>query len=314
MIQVEHVSKDFGKKRVLHDISFEVKKGEILGFLGPNAAGKTTTMRIITGFMPATLGKAVIAGYDVFEKPVEAKKNIGYLPESPPIYPEMNVKDYLKFIARIKGVAGNEVNSRVEEVMEKVSIKHVQHRLSGRLSKGYRQRVGLAQALVHNPPILILDEPTSGLDPKQIIEVRDLIKNLGGEHTIILSTHILPEVSMTCERVIIIDNGRLIAQDAPDMLTKKLKGVEKLTVEVGGPKVEVLAALKKVPGVTRVIEKESSINERNEYIVESQVDIDNRKDLARTVMENNWDLFELRAVGMSLEEIFLKLTTKEREE
>jgi len=314
MIQVEHVSKDFGSKRVLHDISFDVNKGEILGFLGPNAAGKTTTMRIVTGFIPATEGRVVVAGYDVFDNPREVKKNIGYLPENPPIYHEMNVRDYLEFVARIKGVPGSDVSKRIESVMEQVSIGHVQKRLAGRLSKGYRQRVGLAQALIHNPPILILDEPTSGLDPKQIIEVRELIKNLAGDHTIILSTHILPEVGMTCERVIIIDNGKLVAQDTPGELTRKLKGVEKLMLEVGGPKDEIVSSISQVAGVTRVSIQKESPDGKHDLLVESQVDTDVRKDLTRLVAARNWDLYELRAVGMSLEEIFLKLTTKDQEE
>jgi len=313
MIQVEHVSKDFGKKRVLENVSFEVRKGEILGFLGPNAAGKTTTMRIITGFIPATEGRVSVAGYDVFENPLDVKRNIGYLPESPPIYPEMSVKNYLEFVAKIKGIRRRDIRNRMAEVMEKTSITHVQHRLVGKLSKGYRQRVGLAQALIHNPPVLILDEPTSGLDPKQIIEVRELIKNLAGEHTIILSTHILPEVSMVCERIIIINDGRLIAQDTPEDLTRKLKGVEKLSIEVGAPQEDIVKALHAVSGVSSVEVNRTITDGRCNLIVESRVDRDVRKDVARVIVVNNWDLYEMRAVGMSLEEIFLQLTTREEE-
>lgn len=314
MIKVEQVSKSFGKKKVLHNISFEVKKGEILGFLGPNAAGKTTTMRIITGFMPSSEGYVEVAGNNVFDKPLEAKKHIGYLPETPPLYPEMNVRKYLEFIARIKGIPGGELPGWIDEVMEQVNITHVQERLTGRLSKGYRQRVGLAQALIHKPPVLILDEPTSGLDPKQIIEVRDLIKSLAGEHTIILSTHILSEVSMTCERVIIIDKGRLVAQDTPGELTRKLKGVEKLMVEVEGPREEVLSTIRNLPGVTAAELHSTRSESRNDFIVETQVDIDVRSELSGKVAENNWGLYELRSIGMSLEEIFLQLTTREQEE
>ncbi|MFC1555603.1 ABC transporter ATP-binding protein [candidate division KSB1 bacterium] len=313
MVRVEHVSKDFGNKRVLKDLSFEVAKGEILGFLGPNAAGKTTTMRIITGFMPATEGTAEVAGFDVFENPLNVKKNIGYLPETPPLYPEMTVKSYIELTGKIKGVPGRDLKKRVEEVMERTAVDNVQDRLCGRLSKGYRQRVGLAQAIIHNPPVLILDEPTSGLDPKQIIESRNLIKELAGDHTIILSTHILPEVSMTCERVIIIDNGRIVAQDTPKELTRKLKGVEKLTVEVSGPKEELLKSLNSLDGIVKT-EILNQLSENHfDIIVESEVDKDVRKDISRTIIENNWDLHELKAVGMSLEEIFLKIITREEE-
>ncbi|MFC1557238.1 ABC transporter ATP-binding protein [candidate division KSB1 bacterium] len=311
MIQVEHISKDFGNKRVLHDLSFTIRKGEILGFLGPNAAGKTTMMRIITGFLPATEGKVSIAGIDVFDQPMKTKRLIGYLPETPPIYPEMKVREYLKFISIIKGVSAQELNSRIDDVMEKCSIADVQNRVTGRLSKGYRQRVGLAQAILHNPPVLIFDEPTSGLDPKQIIETRNLIKDLAGEHTIILSTHILSEVSMTCERVIIIDNGRIIAQDTPEALTDKLKGVEKLVLEVGGPKEEIITTLNAVEGVTGVSLQDAANGDRVGLIVESRIDVDIRKEVSRIIAENNWDLYELRAVGMSMEEIFLKLTMRE---
>ncbi|MFC1730270.1 ABC transporter ATP-binding protein [candidate division KSB1 bacterium] len=311
MIQVEHISKDFGNKRVLHDLSFTIRKGEILGFLGPNAAGKTTMMRIITGFLPATEGKVSIAGIDVFDQPMKTKRLIGYLPETPPIYPEMKVREYLKFISIIKGVSAQELNSRIDDVMEKCSIADVQNRVTGRLSKGYRQRVGLAQAILHNPPVLIFDEPTSGLDPKQIIETRNLIKDLAGEHTIILSTHILSEVSMTCERVIIIDNGRIIAQDTPEALTDKLKGVEKLALEVGGPKEEIITTLNAVEGVTGVSLQDAANGDRVGLIVESRIDVDIRKEVSRIIAENNWDLYELRAVGMSMEEIFLKLTMRE---
>lgn len=313
MIRVENVSKDFGKKRVLHNISFEVPRGEILGFLGPNAAGKTTTMRIITGFIPATEGTAFVAGYNVFDKPLEVKRNIGYLPETPPIYPEMSVINYLKFVANIKGIPGKDINTRIEEAMEKVSITHVRDRLTGRLSKGYRQRVGLAQALIHNPQVLILDEPTSGLDPKQIIEVRDLIKSLAGDHTLILSTHILHEVSAVCNRIIIINNGRLVAQDTTDELKRKVQSAEKLTIEVGGPEMEIMAALNSVAGV-KSVQVNSKLNEnRYKIVIESNVETDIRKDIAKKVAENNWDLYELRSVGMSLEDIFMKLTSTEEE-
>ncbi len=312
MIRVEKISKEFGNKQVLFDIEFEVTKGEVLGFLGPNGAGKTTTMRILTGFLPATRGTASVAGFDIFEKSLEARRNIGYLPESPPLYYEMTVKDYLEFVARIKGIAWNEISKRVEEVMDKVNVTHMKNRLTGKLSKGYKQRVGLAQAMIHNPPILILDEPTSGLDPKQIIEVRELIKNLSGDHTVILSTHILPEATLLCERVLIINEGKIIAQDSPANLDKKLKGVEKLYVEVSGPKDEISKSLRDIPGIIDVSEDKVADGHFG-FLIESEVEIDVRKDISRTIFQNNWDLFELRAFGMSLEEIFLQLTTKEEE-
>ncbi|MCP4725942.1 MAG: ABC transporter ATP-binding protein [bacterium] len=312
MIRVDKISKEFGNKQVLFDIEFEVTKGEVLGFLGPNGAGKTTTMRILTGFLPATRGSASVAGFDIFEKSIEVRKHIGYLPESPPLYYEMTVKNYLEFVARIKGIPWGEISKRVEEVMDKVNITHMKNRLTGKLSKGYKQRVGLAQAMIHNPPVLILDEPTSGLDPKQIIEVRELIKNLSGDHTVILSTHILPEATLLCDRVLIINEGKIIAQDSPANLDKKLKGVEKLYVEVNGPKDEISKTLKGIPGIIDVSE-DKSLDGNTGFLIESEVDIDVRKDISRTIFQNNWDLFELRAFGMSLEEIFLQLTTNEEE-
>ena len=215
MIEVQHLTKRYGTVTAVDDLSFRVEKGEILGFLGPNGAGKTTTMRVLTGYMPATEGKAVVGGFDVFEQPLEAKRRTGYLPETPPLYPDMTVRDYLMFVSRIKGVPRADRAARVTAIMERTRVAENANRRCGRLSKGFRQRVGLAQALLHNPDVLILDEPTAGLDPKQIIETRELIKELGGDHTIILSTHILPEVSQTCQRVVIINRGRVVAIDTP---------------------------------------------------------------------------------------------------
>ncbi len=232
MIEVNHLTKRYGRVTAVDDVSFRVERGEILGFLGPNGAGKTTTMRILTGYMPATEGSAVVAGFDVFEQPLDAKRRTGYLPETPPLYPEMTVREYLDFVAHLKGVPSAERRPRVEAVMERTRIADMRDRHCGKLSKGYRQRVGLAQAILHNPEVLILDEPTAGLDPKQIIETRELIKELAGDHTIILSTHILPEVSQTCQRVVIINKGRVVAVDTPANLTKRLRGSEVLHVEV----------------------------------------------------------------------------------
>jgi gliding motility-associated transport system ATP-binding protein len=312
VIEVQHLTKRYGPVTAVDDVSFRVERGEILGFLGPNGAGKTTTMRVLTGFMPATEGKAIVAGFDVFEQPIEAKRRTGYLPETPPLYPEMTVRDYLDFVAKIKGVARGERAKRVKTLMERVWISDVGDKHCAKLSKGYRQRVGLAQALMHNPDVLILDEPTAGLDPKQIIETRRLIKELAGDHTIVLSTHILPEVSQTCQRVVIINKGKVVAVDTPDNLTARLQGTQTIYMEVdaaGGP---VESALSQVPGVTRV-----AIAERRVGIlgveVESQHGLDVRRDLARAVVNQGWGLLEMRPLRLSLEEIFLHLTTEEVE-
>src|SRR5215218_6110007 len=232
VIEVQHLTKQYGRFTAVDDVSFRVDKGEILGFLGPNGAGKTTTMRILTGYMPASAGKAVIAGFDIFDQPLEAKRRIGYLPETPPLYPDMTVRDYLLFVGRIRGVASKALRAQVDTAMEKARVADVAGRYCGKLSKGYKQRVGLAQAILHNPEVLILDEPTAGLDPKQIMETRDLIKGLAGSHTIILSTHILPEVAQTCQRVVIINHGRVVAIDTPDNLTHQVKGASTLYVQV----------------------------------------------------------------------------------
>src|SRR5450830_1496407 len=232
MIRAIGLTKDYGSRRAIENLTFEAKQGEILGFLGPNGAGKTTTMRILTGYMPASEGRATVAGYDVFTHPLEAKRRTGYLPETPPLYPDMTVREYLDFVARIKGVPSAERKSRVDTVMKRTHVDDMAARHCGKLSKGYRQRVGLAQTIIHNPEVLILDEPTAGLDPKQIIETRELIRSLAGDHTIILSTHILPEVSQTCQRVVIINNGRVVAVDTPENLTSRLSGAGTLYVHV----------------------------------------------------------------------------------
>ncbi|MBN2029025.1 ATP-binding cassette domain-containing protein [bacterium] len=313
MISVDHLTKYYGAKPAIQDVSFNVKKGEILGFLGPNAAGKTTTMRILTCYMPATEGTATVGGFDVFKDSLEVRKRIGYLPENPPLYTDMTAKGFLEFVAQIKGIERREIKNRLSEVMEKAAITEVANRLIKHLSKGYKQRVGIAQALIHNPEILILDEPTVGLDPKQIIEVREMIKNLGGEHTIILSTHILPEVSMTCERVIIINEGKIVASDTPDNLTKRLKGSESLFVEVEGPRKEIEAKIKSMKGITRVTFQRKTNQNVVGFRVETELHTDLRKELATLVVQQGWGLMELRPMGMSLEEIFLHLTTKEEE-
>ena len=313
MIEVQHLTKRYGRVTAVDDVSFRVERGEIFGFLGPNGAGKTTTMRVITGYIPATEGRAIVAGFDVFEQPVEAKRRTGYLPETPPLYPEMTVLEYLSFVARIKGVGSAERKSRIQSVMERTRIADVAERRCGNLSKGYRQRVGLAQAILHNPDVLVLDEPTAGLDPKQIIETRELIKELAGDHTIILSTHILPEVAQTCQRVVIINKGRVVAVDTPDNLTARLRGSETMYVQLDAGSQDAIAALQRIPGVTRV-----TVSDRRDgavgYEVESHQGVDVRRELARAIVSNAWGLLELRPMRMSLEEIFLSLTTEESPE
>ena len=297
----------------MDDVSFRVERGEILGFLGPNGAGKTTTMRILTGYMPATEGRATVAGYDIFDKPIEAKRRIGYLPETPPLYPDMTVREYLDFVARIKGVPPKEKKDRVAGVMQRAHVADMANRHCAKLSKGYRQRVGLAQALIHNPEVLILDEPTAGLDPKQIIETRDLIRSLAGDHTIVLSTHILPEVSQTCHRVVIINKGRVVAVDTPENLTARLRGAETMYVQVDAGGADAGAALTALPGVTRVALSERR-NAIEAFEVESERGQDIRREIARAIVNRGWGLLELRPMRMSLEEIFLQVTTDEREE
>jgi ABC-2 type transport system ATP-binding protein len=310
VIEVQNLTKRYGRVTAVDDVSFRVERGEILGFLGPNGAGKTTTMRVLTGYMPATTGRTLVAGFDVFEQPIEAKRRTGYLPETPPLYPEMTVREYLAFVACIKGVPPAERTRRVGAVMDRTRISDVADRHCGKLSKGYRQRVGLAQALIHNPDVLILDEPTAGLDPKQIIETRELIKGLAGDHTIILSTHILPEVSQTCQRVVIINKGKVVAIDTPANLTSRLRGSEAMYVQVDSGGATVETALAGVAGVTKVTAADHH-DTITGYEVESTRGRDVRRDLARTVITNGWGLLELRPVRMSLEEIFLSLTTEE---
>ncbi len=310
MIEVQHLTKRYGRVTAVDDVTFRVERGEILGFLGPNGAGKTTTMRVITGYMPPTEGRCVVAGFDVFDQPVEAKRRTGYLPETPPLYPDMTVREYLTFVARIKGLASGERKARVEAVMKRTWVADMAERHCGKLSKGYRQRVGLAQAILHNPDVLVLDEPTAGLDPKQIIETRQLIKELAGSHTIVLSTHILPEVAQTCQRVVIINKGKVVAIDTPDNLTRRLQGVETIYLQVDAGGADLTDTLSRVPGVTGVHPAERH-GEAAAYEVESVRGQDIRRDLARTVVSGGWGLLELRPLRMSLEEIFLQVTTEE---
>ncbi|HLV87614.1 MAG TPA: ATP-binding cassette domain-containing protein [Candidatus Sulfotelmatobacter sp.] len=315
MITVKDVSKRYARTIAVDQISFEVAKGQIVGFLGPNGAGKTTTMRILTCFLPPSSGTANVAGFDVLEQPLEVKKRIGYLPETPPIYPEMETSEYLKFVGKLKGLSGGTLLKQVDYVSERCSIGDVRNKLLGKLSKGYRQRVGLAQAIIHNPDVLILDEPTAGLDPKQINETRDLIKSLAGDHTIILSTHILPEVEQTCEQVIIINKGKLVATDSVRNLRSRGRGAESVLVEIAGRTgtLEVPAVqhkLEQVSGVNHAVCKEQGDN-RAVFEVQGQKGQLVRGDIARAVVESGWDLNELRLSSLSLEEIFLQLTGSE---
>lgn len=313
MISVEGLSKRYARNVAVDNISFEVLKGQIVGFLGPNGAGKTTTMRILTCFLPPTSGNATVAGFNVLRQPMEVKRRIGYLPETPPLYPDMEVHEYLRFVGRLKGISGADLPRRLNEAMERCAVVDVRNKLIGKLSKGYRQRVGLAQAIIHNPDVLILDEPTSGLDPKQIHETRSLIQGLGGDHTIILSTHILPEVEQVCEKVIIISKGKVVATDTVENLTNRLRGSEAIAVEVetsGGGAVDPSAVqqrLEQVPGVSRVLVRDSRAS-RLMFEVESLQGRSIRGDIARTVVGSGWNLNELRPVALSLEEVFLQLT------
>src|ERR1035438_9378685 len=312
MITVTELTKRYARHTAVDHVSFEVQKGQIVGFLGPNGAGKTTTMRMLTCFLPPTSGVATVAGFDVLEQPFEVKKRIGYLPETPPLYPEMRTAEYLAFVGSLKGLSGTELNKRVEYVLERCAIADVRDKLLGKLSKGYRQRVGLAQAIIHNPDVLILDEPTSGLDPKQINETRDLIKSLAGDHTIILSTHILPEVEQTCQYVLIINKGRLVAKDSVNNLQNRARGAESLLIEVAGRNDDIDSPtiqrrLEQISGVTRVVFKEK-VQNRSAFEVENHKDGFVRGDLARAIVESGWDLTELRPTAVSLEEIFLQLT------
>lgn len=311
MIEVQDLTKSYGEKTAVDHITFSVNKGEILGFLGPNGAGKTTTMRVLTGYLPATQGTAKVAGFDVFDDSMEVRRRIGYLPETPPLYFDMTVSGYLDFVARIKNVPLEKRAQRVEAAMEMAGLAEQRNQLIKRLSRGFKQRVGLAQAIVHDPDVIILDEPTVGLDPKQIIEVRHLIKGLAGSHTIILSTHILPEVSMTCDRVVIINHGKIVAVDTPENLTLQLKGGERIRVEAQAPEQQLRDALQKIPGAQRVQIESVGSSGRMVATVEASQGQDLRSQIAAKIVGQGWPLYELRGQNLSLEEIFLQLTTED---
>jgi ABC-2 type transport system ATP-binding protein len=307
MIEVSQVTKRYGDLTAIDRVSFTVEKGEVLAFLGPNGAGKTTTMRILTCFMPATEGQARVAGFDCFEQPQEVKRRVGYLPETPPLYQELTVTEYLTFTGRLKGMTANDLRRGLDRVVERLSLGDVRHRLIGNLSRGYKQRVGLGQALLHDPPVLILDEPTVGLDPKQIIEIRDLIKSLAGSHTVILSTHILPEATAVCQRVVIINGGRIVAEDTPDRLSARLRRSEKVSVTVKTPPPDMVAQLRSLPGIVSVFEQ----SEASTYLLECELGRDHRDEIARFIVGQGWGLQELKTISMTLEDVFLRLTQHE---
>ncbi|NJD01650.1 MAG: ATP-binding cassette domain-containing protein [Ruminiclostridium sp.] len=313
MIEIQNLTKRYGQIKAVNNLNFTVEKGEILGFLGPNGAGKTTTMNIITGYLPSSEGSVKVCGYDIMENPKEVKKRVGYLPEQPPVYMDMTVKDYLNFVSDLKMVDKKQRKNQISDIMELVKIGDHRNRLIKNLSKGYKQRVGLAQALVGSPEVLVLDEPTVGLDPKQIIEIRKLIKALGKEHTIILSSHILPEVSAVCERVVIINKGEIAAIDTPENLSKGFGTASRLLISVAGPKNSVLNTIKEIYGVKYVepgVDKEKDVLS---YIVESDKEIDIRKPLFFALAKVGYPILELRSLDMTLEDIFLQIVTQEKE-
>ena len=316
MIDVDQLTKRYGTLTAIEQVTFRVEPGEVLAFLGPNGAGKTTTMRIITGAIPATSGRVRVAGHDIDDAPLEVKRRIGYLPEAPPLYTEMTVAEYLVFVARIKGVVRAGVRAAIDRVVERCALGQVRKRLIGNLSRGYRQRVGLAQALIHDPPVLILDEPTSGLDPKQIIEIRELIKTLAGEHTVILSTHLLPEATAICQRVIIIHQGRVVAVDTPERLAAQLRGSEQLLVKLRRPSSALRDALARLPGVLAVSSRDRGAPVPDDgaaaWVVECERGRDLREEVARMIVTGDGGLLELAPVAVSLEEVFLQLTAEER--
>ena len=312
MIEVQRLTKCYGPITAIRDVSFSVAPGEIVGFLGPNGAGKSTTMRILACFMPASSGTARVAGHDVFAESLEVRRRIGYLPESVPLYGDLRVAPYLDFVAEVKGVGRADRRRRVAEVMERCLITDVQHRLIGRLSKGYRQRVGLAQAILGDPEVLILDEPTIGLDPKQITEIRSLIKSLAGRHTVILSTHILPEVSMVCDGVVIINKGSIVAQGPIDTLVDQFFPTARVEVEIAGPSAAVHAGMRAIPGVVAV-QGVTVTDSAGRYVVEAARGRDVGAEIFALASQQRWRLLELRQVGTTLEEVFMRVVAGEEE-
>lgn len=311
MIEAENLTKNYGTFLAIDDVSFKVDSGEIVGFLGPNGAGKTTTMRILTGFMPPSSGRAKVNNFDIHSQSVAARRHIGYLPETVPLYKEMTVRSYLKFFGSLRGMSRKYRDDRIKEVMNTCQVERFASTQIGKLSKGYKQLVGVAQAILHEPEVLILDEPTIGIDARQVVQIRQLIKDLGKEHTVILSSHILPEVSMLCQKILIIDQGKIIAQDSAATLSARIKGVLIFEMLIKGSTEDVQKTLKKVKGVLKI--KETGEGETRRYQVECEKGQDIRDELASAIVSNGYSLLELKSTEMSLEDIFLKLTTKERE-
>ena len=309
MIEVRDLTHYYGPMPAVENVNFTVRRGEILGFLGPNGAGKTTTMRILTGFMPPTRGTVTLDGYDVVEKSLEVRKRVGYLPESVPLHTEMTVTSYLKYMGTLRGMNGRSIRRRIDDVIDVCRLEDYSKTLIGKLSKGFRQRVGIAQAILHEPEVLVLDEPTIGIDPIQVVETRSLIQDLGREQTVVLSSHILPEVSMICERVLIIHEGHIVAADTPNNLAQHLRGVAQLEVEIGGPPADVLPVLRGIDGTTEVTHHPRP--GVNAYRVKFREGLDLRDDISRTVVSNGWSLLSMQMSSMSLEEIFLRVTTAE---
>jgi len=313
LIEIKKLTKKYGQIEAVKNISFTVKEGEILGFLGPNGAGKSTTMNIITGYIPATEGNVKVAGFDILEEPEEVKKRIGFLPEQPPVFKDMTVNEYLNFVADLKFVPKNNRKGQLDDIMDLCGITDHKNRLINNLSKGYKQRVGLSQALIGNPDVLILDEPTVGLDPKQIIEIRKLIKSLGKKHTIILSSHILPEVSAVCERVVIINKGEIAAVDTPENLSKGLNRASRLTATIAGPQKQVLKIIQDIYGVKYCEPLDNREKDTGTFIIESDKEIDIRRPLFFAMAKAGFPIIELKSMDMTLEDIFLKVTTTEVE-
>jgi ABC-2 type transport system ATP-binding protein len=309
MIDVQQVTKRYGQHTALDRVTFRVAKGEVLAFLGPNGAGKTTTMRILTCFMPATEGSARVAGFDCIDQPLEVKRRIGYLPETPPVYQELTVSEYLTFVGRLRGLGGKKLSAAMDREVQRLGLGQVRHRLIGNLSRGYRQRVGLAQALLHDPEVLILDEPTVGLDPKQIIEIRELIKSLAGSHSVILSTHILPEATAVCQRVVIISGGRIVAEDTPEQLSARLRQSDKVSITLKHPPMDAAEQIKSVVGVLNVFPGGST----GTYLLECSLGHDAREEIARLAVTQGWGLLELKSISMTLEDVFLQLTRHEED-
>lgn len=313
MIEVLNLTKSYGQIKAVRNLNFTVEKGEILGFLGPNGAGKSTTMNMITGYLPSTSGTVKVSGYDVSVEPREVKKRVGYLPEQPPLYTDLTVMEYLDFVSGLKKVDRNKRKSQISDIMELVKISDVRNRLIKNLSKGYKQRVGLAQALIGNPEVLILDEPTVGLDPTQIIEVRKLIKALGKDHTIILSSHIMQEISAVCERIIIINKGQIVAIDTPENLTRSVESSAMYSVRIDGPEDKVIKALKNIAGV-RNVKEDAKFEDGVEYLLEADKDVDLRKPIFFEMAKHGYPILEIKPISMNLEEAFLKITSKDPNE